>query len=329
MMSNDEVPIHIIVGAGASGLLLTNKLITRHKVLLVADGSKRPNDLVFNDPINWTKAALWSQKLPLTSLNSVNSSRKLSYCQAVGLIGGNTNVNAMLWSHGSLQVFDRYWPNRWNSVRMKALFAEVESIINPTKINSSGLFHAYLSSLRAEDESIEAYNSYLSTTSLVRDTSQRIDLFSLLEKHDHFDRLTVKGRTQALHLVLEGDVAVGVGVRNLDTLEEEVLRPSNGGEIVICAGVFETPIILQNTLNHYHIDSFTSLSPCADDKLRNDDHNTDQHSRLSYPFQDHYTLPIFFLGNWFKDPVCNEVSCHRKSKSLYYVYKRNVTHINF
>ena len=316
MSVDDEVPIHIIIGAGASGLLLTHKMLSRHKIVLVTDGSKRPYDLVYNDPVNWTKAALLSQKSPLTSLNSANSSRKLSYCQGVGLIGGNTNVNAMLWSHGSLEIFDQYWPNRWNSVRMKALFAEVESIISPEKIKASGLFYAYLSSLGIEDESIEEYNSYLSTASLVNGIPRRIDIFSLLEKHDHYDRLTVRGSTQALHLVLEGDVAVGVRVRNLDTLEEEVLRPYYGGEIIICAGVFETPVILQNTLNHYHIDSFTSLSLSKDNKQPNDDHNADQHSRLSYPFQDHYTLPIFFLGNWFKDPLCDEDSCHCKSMYL-------------
>ena len=69
-------------------------------------------------------------------------------------------------------------------------------------------------------------------------------------KSSQVGRLTVIDFCEAQNLEFDqsGRRAIGVWVRHAETGSIECLRSSNGGEIVLCAGVFESPRLLRTSV---------------------------------------------------------------------------------
>ena len=109
---------HIVIGGGSSGILLCEQLLEYDDVILIERGSKDPYSRVYatRRPSYWPAAALClgeatrNNSLPQSKLGG----REIHYPQGSG-IGGTSNINAMIWTAGHPAVFDRYWPEGWNS----------------------------------------------------------------------------------------------------------------------------------------------------------------------------------------------------------------------
>ena len=110
---------HIIIGGGSAGILLCHQLLEHgDDVILIERGSRDPisSAVAARIPSQWPAAAISLGEatrhctLPQTRLGM----REVMYPQGSG-IGGTSNINAMIWSAGHPAVFDRYWPEMWNS----------------------------------------------------------------------------------------------------------------------------------------------------------------------------------------------------------------------
>jgi hypothetical protein len=111
---------HVIIGAGPSGLLCAHGLLERDDVVIVVPGEdiNYDDDETIRNPLLWAKAAFRSNHSPQMFWNKQQSQRVIKYGQGEG-IGGNSNVNAVLYTKGSLSIYDKYWPYQWNSEVMK------------------------------------------------------------------------------------------------------------------------------------------------------------------------------------------------------------------
>lgn len=86
---------------------------------------------------------------------------------------------------------------------------------------------------------------------------------------------------------------IAVGVKYLDlrsgTNSQNTIRPTGGGEIILCAGAFETPrILLSSGLGVRSKETLPAI-PVLPVTLRGIGRN----------LQDHTMLPIMFVGNWW------------------------------
>jgi len=124
MTTNRPRKTHVIVGAGTSGCILASSLLNHDDVILITNGPglNSSNNYFdreeFQNPLQWSSAAFFSDKCPLAYVNKSQSRRVIKYGQGIG-VGGCSNVNAMLWAWGSDLVFDKHWPSEWNSQAMK------------------------------------------------------------------------------------------------------------------------------------------------------------------------------------------------------------------
>ena len=96
------VPLHLVIGGGASGLVLSKCLANAgERVMIFEQGSDGYDQKIVN-PIQWTNAAAEEGECS-HSLAYVNRmqrnfySRQICYHQGVG-IGGSTSINAMIWT---------------------------------------------------------------------------------------------------------------------------------------------------------------------------------------------------------------------------------------
>jgi GMC oxidoreductase len=84
-----------------------------------------------------------------------------------------------------------------------------------------------------------------------------------------------------------------VGVKYLDLRSgiksHQTIRPRGGGEIILCAGTFESPRILLSSGLGERTKDTTPATPVLPVTLRGIGRN----------LQDHTMLPIFFVGNWW------------------------------
>jgi choline dehydrogenase-like flavoprotein len=114
---------HIVVGAGAAGLLCSEELAHQSSVVLIDCGSEEAdaNDdsLASNRwGFAWTSTAeaIRHECTPQDELFG----RSVLYPLGIG-VGGSTNLNAMIWSGGHPGVFDKHWPPSWSSRRLNEL----------------------------------------------------------------------------------------------------------------------------------------------------------------------------------------------------------------
>lgn len=96
-----------------------------------------------------------------------------------------------------------------------------------------------------------------------------------------------------------GQRATGVRVRHIQSGVEEYLRPSHGGEIVLCAGVFESPRLLRQSIIRHVTDVPTvSNKDISSNKADNTGTLWDPEvfELLGSCLQDHLLVPLMFLS---------------------------------
>jgi choline dehydrogenase-like flavoprotein len=135
---------HVIIGGGASGLMLTNMLLHYgDNVILVERGDEHTDSghTDLDKAIDWGSAALREKSSDegsnrTTEMQRALSDRQILYPQGYGL-GGTSNINACIWSGGNPTVFNEYWPYFWNSVRMTDWLEIVRLAIEPVHVQAA------------------------------------------------------------------------------------------------------------------------------------------------------------------------------------------------
>jgi len=341
-ISGFKRPVHIIVGAGAAGILCAHELSKTSDIYLLEAGSLQANthhDSI--DPLRW--GAAWVKDCEAIRRVCVAQEGLLGrsiLCPAGTGIGGSTNINAMIWNPGHRAVFDRYWPEEWNSMRMEKLFSRVKSIVEPVKTSRSGVVEAAVQSSVVNECDSQGvwddgalHSSYYTTTT----AGTRTRLGDLLSPLISARTLRVLANTTVHGVLLEqygtteDSHLVAIGVYMTDSRGKRVLlRTENGGEVILCSGVWGSPSILRHSivLPPESIDPGVTQEPCfcTQGQLLQDDGDNDiSHcdtiiaqgiqlhvrteeaveyskkipmSEIGKRLMDHTVLPFITFGSW-------------------------------
>jgi choline dehydrogenase-like flavoprotein len=273
---------HVVVGGGTSAVLLSRRLLDEgHKVILLEKGANRhkntatPVQSAIQKLLNiYPPEDLWTfesrdgrftkqvESFPQRLLND----RVITYSSASG-IGGNSNVNAMICDIGSDNIYDNFWPPSWNSKRIHGYAKIVDKLIHQKEMRTSGNMKALMETIGSTPLQ-QIYLHYRATID-PNDCSKRWKLGNMLfdEDYESSGQLTIVYDFNVDHIEIENGCAVAV----VDTNGQKY-SPKNGGEIVIAAGVFESPKLLHRS----GIDL----------------------SGLGKHLQDHVVVPYISVGNW-------------------------------
>lgn len=156
--------------------------------------------------------------------------------------------------------------------------------------------------------------NYFSTTSRLNPSDQlrRINLAELLdeycsEQQSHvnedrnksfeefarFGKLKKFSNVEVIRIKFSDSLkAESVETKCCRTGLSECIQPHGGGEIILCAGVFETPRILLAS----------GLGSCAchsSSSVNSSDQRLPQLDDIGATLQDHVVLPMMWLGNWW------------------------------
>jgi hypothetical protein len=264
----------IVVGGGTAGILATYRLIELgYKVTLI--------DLrAGNGSTQSESNAVWSQ---LCNDNSITQSvltepqshlyqRSIKYVFGRSL-GGTSNINASLHHLGDLEVFNKYWPESWNSKIMRSYETILDSMIPSKAIVSSGLLQEIVQSCSSK----EIYRCLFEPQN-----NKRWNHSSLLKKEWITDgslgiiegkvkKILFQAKT-ATHILMESG--------------QQIIVPSNS-EVILTAGVFGTPEILANSgILSVHQNS------------NNPNERSLQKVDIGENLQDHCLLGTVFFGSW-------------------------------
>ena len=125
----------------------------------------------------------------------------------------------------------------------------------------------------------------------------------------HVTRIVFNDSNKAVSVLIRGTAAASQGQSHLMTV-----LPSDGGEIILCAGVFESPRILissglkASTQNSLEIAQPTASIIAEQERPFMEGNNGDggggalpHLAAIGENFQDHVILPYILIGNWYKD----------------------------
>jgi hypothetical protein len=285
----EGVPHHVVVGGGTSAIICTYQLLRAgHAVTLIERGEaancRQSNPNMLQQLLQYifdigTLENIWTVQCKdpkhtdqIESDPQCNGKdRKITYAFERGL-GGNSNINAMIHDIGSDSVYDNYWPKSWNSMTMRRLEKVVDELIPTTVVHCDGNMKTLMQSASESPQNSQIFTSYVTTIDK-DDDQRRWYLERLLFDSEYLvtGQLNIVANQIAQTVEFIGETAVSV----ISTDPNGKILTStakNGGEIVLCCGVFETPRLL----------------------LR---------SGLDLPgigrtLLDHPILPYLVLGNW-------------------------------
>lgn len=114
---NEIGTCHIVIGGGTSGIFVCKKLLERDNVILIERGPLNPENFCpdLTSPSKWFNISHKSKQnttMHTSRQQKHLSDRVISYPQGKGL-GGSSNINAMLFSSGHSEIFDKHWPIPW------------------------------------------------------------------------------------------------------------------------------------------------------------------------------------------------------------------------
>lgn len=308
MKGTEERPLQVVIGSGTAGIALTLRLLETCDVLLISEGDDTDLRL---DPLiaradRWGAAALSDhprRKELATLPDPYRDGRVQVYPRGVGA-GGTSNINAMLCTAGSAKVFDDLWPDGWSAAALDPYLVEVENMGVKEVRCEGGLFKT-IQRLCLSEARVSSSRSDLKSRLWDRGTNasyfgffhggHRSLLSDCLREARLGGRLRVMWNTSAVRLLFRpgtNDVS-GIVVRNLSTGRTRFIRRPPGGEVILCAGVFESPRLLAR--------SNLAISPPSQAASRTS--STYPVPPVQLPIGealiDHTIVPLIGLGNWW------------------------------
>ena len=261
---------YIVVGGGASGCALTNKLLSANKsVTLIEAGYSHHNFLLdvpagFFKLINNSKYATYYKTRPQAHL----AGRENIIPQG-NVLGGGTSINAQVYMRGRAEDYNE-WDEilrvnndgaKWNWDTVLPYFKEME---NNSRINNK--YHSNKGNLNVSDsphvdqlsydfiesvallgvEKTDDFNGeYQKGVGLYqfmnRKGKRSSSAYAFIENHLKNPLLNLLLETTVKEKIIEDEVAIGVVIVNRFGEEEKIFANK---EVILAAGSFITPKIL-------------------------------------------------------------------------------------
>ncbi len=261
---------YIVVGGGASGCALTNKLLSANKsVTLIEAGYSHHNFLLdvpagFFKLINNSKYATYYKTRPQAHL----AGRENIIPQG-NVLGGGTSINAQVYMRGRAEDYNE-WDEilrvnndgaKWNWDTVLPFFKEME---NNSRINNK--YHSNKGNLNVSDsphvdqlsydfiesvallgvEKTDDFNGeYQKGVGLYqfmnRKGKRSSSAYAFIENHLKNPLLNLLLETTVKEIIIEDEVAIGVVIVNRFGEEEKIFANK---EVILAAGSFITPKIL-------------------------------------------------------------------------------------
>lgn len=207
---------------------------------------------------------------------------------------------------------------------------EVETLIQPQKEVAADPIRVILNPTNLESKQSSHFSVYRSSTCPSSDSSggarQRLLIRDILtETRGKKGQLTVVDFAEAQYIEFDdsGRSVIGVWVRHMNTGLMECLCPSNGGEVVLCSGVFESPRILHTSILRQReavsravstTQKQTSAISQVPSKLKGTIWDPLVSDLMGESLQDHLLVPLMFLASqrWMNPAILNEPSSSSK-----------------
>jgi len=266
----DKFSDYIIVGGGASGCALTNKLLSANKsVTLIEAGYSHHNFLLdvpagFFKLINDSKYATYYKTRPQDHL----AGRENIIPQG-NVLGGGTSINAQVYMRGRAEDYNE-WDEilrvnndgaKWNWDTVLPYFKEME---NNSRLNNK--YHSNKGNLNVSDSHHVDQLSYdfIESVALLgvdktddfngehqkgvglyqfmnRKGKRSSSAYAFIENHLKNPLLNLLLETTVKEIIIENEVAIGVVIINRFGKEEKIFA---NNEVILAAGSFITPKIL-------------------------------------------------------------------------------------
>ena len=266
----DKFSDYIVVGGGASGCALSNKLLSANKsVTLIEAGYSHHNFLLdvpagFFKLVNNSKYATYYKTRPQAHL----AGRENIIPQG-NVLGGGTSINAQVYMRGRAEDYNE-WDEilrvnndgaKWNWDTVLPYFKEME---NNSRINNK--YHSNKGNLNVSDsphvdqlsydfiesvallgvEKTDDFNGeYQKGVGLYqfmnRKGKRSSSAYAFIENHLKNPLLNLLLETTVKEIIIEDEVAIGVVIVNRFGEEEKIFANK---EVILAAGSFMTPKIL-------------------------------------------------------------------------------------
>ena len=266
----DKFSDYIVVGGGASGCALTNKLLSANKsVTLIEAGYSHHNFLLdvpagFFKLVNNSKYATYYKTRPQAHL----AGRENIIPQG-NVLGGGTSINAQVYMRGRAEDYNE-WDEilrvnndgaKWNWDTVLPFFKEME---NNSRINNK--YHSNKGNLNVSDSPHVDQLSYdfIESVALLgvektddfngehqkgvglyqfmnRKGKRSSSAYAFIESQLKNPLLNLLLETTVKEIIIENEVAIGVVIVNRFGEEEKIFANK---EVILAAGSFITPKIL-------------------------------------------------------------------------------------
>ncbi|RGP76201.1 cellobiose dehydrogenase [Fusarium sporotrichioides] len=257
---------YIVAGAGASGLVVAEKLAAAgHKVLLVERGGPSYYSTGNRDDLmKWNKTVTAYDVPGMAYYTDISPT--IQWCTDIAasagcLLGGSTMLNALMFIKPRAADFEA-WPKGWQwedgvSEVAKSVFERMPGSILPSadgKRYDDGAFEVMSKFLENNGwdevnalDNVEAKDKIFTHPPwLISNGLRGGPVRDILPDAEALDNFSLQLHAKVLRVVRKGPIITGVEVEHEDS-SREIIKLSKGGSVILSSGTHSTPRILFNS----------------------------------------------------------------------------------
>ncbi|CAG7559777.1 unnamed protein product [Fusarium equiseti] len=257
---------YIVVGAGASGLIVAERLVEAKKsVLLLEQGKASYFSSGGKASMTWNSSTT-QYDVPAMAYHLTTAKETDEYCtdnagMSGCLLGGGTAVNAMMFVRPQAVDFDDKWPAGWKHSDVEAaaarLYERTPGTLTPTKdqkyvdqgaydVLSKFFSGAGFSQVDAIAQPDKKKSVFTHPPMMITD-GQRAgpvrDYLPLAQAESNFKLML---QTKVMRVVREGKDITGVEIQS-GPATRQIIKVKSGGGVILAAGALATPRLLVNS----------------------------------------------------------------------------------
>ena len=257
---------YIVVGAGASGLIVAERLVEAKKsVLLLEQGKASYFSSGGKATMNWNDTTT-QYDVPSMAYHLTTAKETDEYCtdnagMSGCILGGGTAVNAMMFVRPQAVDFDDKWPAGWKHSDVEAaaarLYERTPGTLTPTKdkkyvdqgaydVLSKFFSGAGFSQVDAIAQPDKKKSVFTHPPMMITD-GQRAgpvrDYLPLAQAESNFKLML---QTKVMRVVREGKDITGVEIQS-GPATRQIIKVKSGGGVILASGTLATPRLLVNS----------------------------------------------------------------------------------